>query len=93
MNLFFVLLLLWLVLNESLAPGHLLLGAAIAFSGVAVYSTLEPSAGRVRRRPLALLRLIVLVIEDIVRSNFAVARIVRLAYPCCRANVTVPSWH
>lgn len=76
MKLFFVLLLLWLVLNESLAPGHVLLGAAIALSGVAVYSTLEPSAVRVRGRPLALLRLIVLVIEDVVRSNFAVARIV-----------------
>ena len=76
MKLFFVLLLLWLVLNESLAPGHVLLGAVIAFSGVAVYSTLEPSAVRVRGRPLALLRLIVLVIEDVVRSNFAVARIV-----------------
>jgi len=75
-KLFFVLLLLWLVLNESLAPGHVLLGAAIALSGVAVYSTLEPSAVRVRGRPLALLRLIVLVIEDVVRSNFAVARIV-----------------
>ena len=76
MKLFFTLLMLWLILNESLAPGHVLLGAAIAFGGVAVFSRLEPSAGRTRGRPVALLRLIALVLGDIVRSNFAVARIV-----------------
>ena len=76
MKLFFALLTLWLLLNESLAPGHLLLGAAIALAGVAVYNRLQPAAGRVRNRPGAALSLLALVFADIVRSNLAVARIV-----------------
>jgi multicomponent K+:H+ antiporter subunit E len=76
MKLFFTLFALWLILNESLAPGHLLLGAAIALAGVAVYHRLQPAASRVRNRPGAALRLLGLVLADIVRSNVAVARIV-----------------
>lgn len=76
MKLFLALLALWLVLNESLAPGHWLLGAVLALGGVAVYSRLQPAAGRVRNRPLAALQLLGLVLADIVRSNLAVARIV-----------------
>ena len=76
MRLFLALLALWLVLNESLAPGHLLLGAALALAGVAVYSRLQPSAGRLFNRPLAALQLFGLVFADVVRSNLAVARIV-----------------
>jgi len=76
MKLFFILLALWLILNQSLALGHVLIGAALALGGVAVFSRLETRAGRLRGRPLVLLQLIVLVLDDIVRSNFAVARIV-----------------
>ena len=76
MRLFLALLALWLVLNESLAPGQVLLGAALALGGVAVYSRLQPPANRVRNRPGAALRLLGLVVADIVRSNLAVARIV-----------------
>ena len=76
MKLFFTLFALWLILNESLAPGHLLLGAAIALAGVAVYNRLQPAANRVRNRPGAALSLLALVFADIVRSNLAVARIV-----------------
>ena len=76
MRLFLALLVLWLILNESLAPGHLLLGAAIALGGVAVYNRLQPAANRVRNRPGAALRLLGLVVADIVRSNLAVACIV-----------------
>jgi multicomponent K+:H+ antiporter subunit E len=76
MKLFLALLALWLVLNESLAPGHLLLGAAIALGGVAVYRRLQPAANRVRNRPGAALSLLGLVLADVVRSNLAVARIV-----------------
>lgn len=65
---------MWLVLNESLAPASVLLGALVA--GIAVHllaSLLEP----VRlRRPLAFLALAWVVLADIVRSNIAVARIV-----------------
>ena len=76
MRLFLALLALWLVLNESLAPGQVLLGAALALGGVAVYSRLQLPANRVRNRPGAALRLLGLVVADIVRSNLAVARIV-----------------
>lgn len=76
MRLFFALLALWLILNESLAPGQVLLGAALALGGVAVYSRLRLPATRVRNRPGAALRLLGLVVADIVRSNLAVARIV-----------------
>jgi len=76
MKLFLALFALWLVLNESLAPGHLLLGAAIALGGVALYNRLQPAANPVRNRPGAALLLLGLVLADIVRSNFAVARIV-----------------
>lgn len=76
MRLFLALLALWLVLNESLAPGQVLLGAALALGGVAVYSRLRLPANRARNRPGAALRLLGLVIADIVRSNLAVARIV-----------------
>jgi multicomponent K+:H+ antiporter subunit E len=76
MKLFFTLFALWLILNESLAPGHLLLGAAIALAGVAVYNRLQPAANRVRNRPGAALSLLALVFADIVRSNVAVALIV-----------------
>jgi multicomponent K+:H+ antiporter subunit E len=74
--LFAALLALWLILNQSLAPAHLLLGAALALAGMVVLSRLEPRSGRARGRPLVVARLIALLIDDIVRSNFAVARIV-----------------
>jgi multicomponent K+:H+ antiporter subunit E len=76
MRLFLALLALWLVLNESLAPAQVLLGAALALGGAAVYSRLQLPANRVRNRPGAALRLLGLVVADIVRSNLAVARIV-----------------
>ncbi|HYI87682.1 MAG TPA: Na+/H+ antiporter subunit E [Burkholderiales bacterium] len=76
MKLFLALFALWLILNESLAPGHLLLGAVLALGGVALYSRLQPAANHMRNRPLAVLRLLGLVLADIVRSNVAVARIV-----------------
>jgi multicomponent K+:H+ antiporter subunit E len=76
MKLFLALLAIWLILNESLAPGDVLLGAVLALAGVAVYSRLEPPARGVRSRPLVVLRLLALVVDDIARSNLAVARIV-----------------
>ena len=75
MKLFLLLLAFWLVLNDSLSPGHFVLGAALAASGVFMFSRLEPGT-RVRGRPLIVLQLLALAVEDIVRSNLAVARIV-----------------
>lgn len=76
MKLFCVLLALWLFLNDSLAIGQVVLGALLALAGVGIFSRLEPSVSRVRSRPAATLQLIGLLVDDIVRSNIAVARIV-----------------
>jgi multicomponent K+:H+ antiporter subunit E len=75
MKLFLALLALWLILNESFAAGHVLLGAVLALGGVAVYSRLQPAANRLRK-PLAAAQLLALVFADILRSNVAVACIV-----------------
>ncbi len=69
------LLLLWLVLSQSLSPGHVLLGSAIAIAGGWALAALQPPRTRVRRLA-AVLQLTVLVVADIVRSNIAVARII-----------------
>ncbi|HZN85687.1 MAG TPA: Na+/H+ antiporter subunit E [Burkholderiales bacterium] len=76
MRLFLALLALWLILNESLAPGQVLVGVLLALGGSAVFARLQPPTGRVRSRPGAALQLLGLVLADIVRSNLAVARIV-----------------
>lgn len=60
----------WLLLNQSLAPGHLLLASALAVALGFLFGRLEPPPLRIRRRGL-LLRLAVRVVGDIVRSNLA----------------------
>lgn len=69
------LLLLWLLLNQSLSPAHVVLGTCLAIGGGLVLTALEPSPARFRR-PAALATLGWLVLLDIVRSNIAVARII-----------------
>jgi multicomponent K+:H+ antiporter subunit E len=69
------LLLLWLLLNQSLSPAHLVLGTCLAVGGGLILTALEPSPARLRR-PIALVLLGWLVLVDIVRSNIAVARII-----------------
>lgn len=68
-------LVLWLLLNQSLSPGHILLGGAVALVGSWALSALDPPRARPRRLGL-LFRLAVLVVADIVRSNVAVAGII-----------------
>jgi multicomponent K+:H+ antiporter subunit E len=69
------LLVLWLLLNQTLSLGHILLGGAVALVGGWALSALEPPKARPRRLGV-LFRLAVLVVADIVRSNIAVARII-----------------
>ena len=69
------LLVLWLVLNQALSPGHVLLGGALALVGGWALAALEVPKARPRRVG-AILRLAALVAADIVRSNIAVARII-----------------
>jgi multicomponent K+:H+ antiporter subunit E len=69
------LLILWLLLTETLSLGQILLGSAAALVGGWAIAALDPPKARLRR-PGAIFRLTALVLADIVRSNFAVARIV-----------------
>ncbi|MGA9521904.1 MAG: Na+/H+ antiporter subunit E [Myxococcaceae bacterium] len=68
------LLALWLMLNQSLSVGHLLLGTVIAVLGSKVLVQLDLPPLRIRR-PLRLLELGLRVIGDVIRSNFAVAKL------------------
>ena len=70
------LLVMWLVLNETLAPAHVLLGSVLALGGGRMLALLQPPAGRARFRAAALATLFWLVFVDIVRSNAAVFRVV-----------------
>jgi multicomponent K+:H+ antiporter subunit E len=66
---------LWLVLNQTLAPGQvalgLLIGGVLSWAG----ATLRPVQARLRRVDQAVV-LLCIVLADIVRSSFHVARIV-----------------
>jgi multicomponent K+:H+ antiporter subunit E len=66
---------LWLLLNQTLSLGHILLASLMAIVGVGALSLLEVPNARMRR-PAAAIRLAALVLIDIVRSNVAVARII-----------------
>lgn len=58
---------LWLLLNQTLSPGHLLLGAALALVVPLLLGPLRPPAGPLRR-PMVLARLILRVGHDVLRS-------------------------
>jgi multicomponent K+:H+ antiporter subunit E len=66
---------LWLVLNQSVAPRHVLLGALLGFVLSWAASTLRPLHARIRRLDVAAW-LILVVLKDIVLNNLHVARIV-----------------
>jgi len=73
--LFLALLAMWLLLNQSLAPGQILFGAVIACGGSWAMVALKPEPVRVRR-PLAMLRLAGRIFVDVFRSNLAVGTII-----------------
>lgn len=69
------LLALWLLLNQSVSLGQIMLGAVIAVLASWLMAALRPEKPRIRR-PGAALRLTGLVFIDILRSNLAVGRII-----------------
>ncbi|GLQ11155.1 Na+/H+ antiporter subunit E [Devosia yakushimensis] len=73
--LFVGLLLMWLLLQQSLGLGHILLGGLIALGASHAMAALQPEQPTIRR-PFKIARLIVLVLVDVARSNLAVARII-----------------
>ena len=64
---------MWLMLHESLAPGHLLLGAILAVAIPVLSAPLRPLPVRIRH-PWVVLRLILAVGHDVLVSNVLVAR-------------------
>jgi len=68
-------LVLWLLLNQTVSPGHVILGGVAALIGGWALAALEVPRAR-PRRPAVILRLAAFVVVDIVRSNIAVARII-----------------
>ena len=83
------LLLAWLLLQQSLAPGALLLGVLLAFCLPQVLVALGHARAGVRR-PRALLRLAGRVALDITRSNFAVAGLLLRPRPRRAGFVRIP---
>lgn len=69
------LLVLWLVLNQTLAPGEILLGATLAIIAPLLLGALLP-VGNYPRRIWVAAELSLAVLRDIARSNVAVAGIV-----------------
>jgi multicomponent K+:H+ antiporter subunit E len=66
---------LWLLLNQTLSVGQILLGSVLAVLGGWSMTALQPAKARIRH-PGAIIRLLGLVIADIARSNIAVAQII-----------------
>lgn len=66
---------MWLLLNQTVSLGQILLGSILAVIGGWMLVAVQSPRGRVRN-PGAILRLTAIVLVDIVRSNIAVARII-----------------
>ena len=64
--------LLWLVLNLSVSPGNLLLGAMLGVIAPLLMAPLRPLPIRIRR-PRVIIRLFLLVGRDVIVSNLQVA--------------------
>ncbi|MBX6373833.1 MAG: Na+/H+ antiporter subunit E [Acetobacteraceae bacterium] len=69
------LLVMWLLLNQSLTAGSVILGGVLALGASRALVRLEPPRARFRRPGVAL-QLAFIVLRDIIRSNIAVARII-----------------
>lgn len=68
-----VLFFVWLLLNNSASPGHLVLGAMLAIVVPWFTAKLHPERPTLRR-PMAIVRLGLVVLYDIVAANIEVAR-------------------
>lgn len=81
---------LWLLLNESLAPGHVLLGLLLGVVVPLLVAPLRP-AGPTLRRPLVLARLVLRVGRDVVLSALDVMRgVLRPGGPPSGSFVVIP---
>ena len=69
------LFIMWLLLNQSLSPGQIIIGAVVGLTAPLALTLLEPPPARIRR-PGAIFRLAWRVLIDIIYSNIAVARLI-----------------
>lgn len=72
------LLLVWLLLNQTVAPAHLLFGALLGILAPLLARPLLPHGHARLRRPMALLKLLWLSGMEIIRSCFNVSQIILL---------------
>ena len=70
-----MLLVMWLLLNSTVSIGHIVLGSIIAIALLAAAYRLRPLQPRMRNGA-RLMRLLIDVFIDVVRSNIGVARVV-----------------
>lgn len=70
-----MLLVMWLLLNSTVSIGHIVLGSIIAVALLAAAYRLRPLQPRMRNGA-RLMRLLIDVFVDVVRSNIGVARVV-----------------
>ena len=73
--------LLWLVLNLSISPGNLLLGALLGVLAPVLMAPLRPQSVSIRK-PATIVRLTLRVGLDVLSSNLQVARSVLAAGQC-----------
>ena len=85
------LIVLWLVLNRSLGPGHLVLAVLLGVGVPALLAPLRPARPRIRR-PGVLVRLILAVGHDVIESNLLVFRtlVTRPGHPTHARFVRIP---
>lgn len=76
---------IWLLLNQTLSAGQIVLGCIIATVGPLAMSALDLPRGKLRR-PRAIMRLAVMVLVDIIRSNVVVAGIILTRGPRTRTS-------
>lgn len=84
------LLIIWLLLNNTIAPGHFVLGGILAILIPFVTAGFWPERVDVSR-PLILLKFIIVVLWDIVIANFQVAALILMPRRWLRpAFITMP---
>ena len=80
---------LWLLLNQSVEVAHLLLGLLLGLLIPLLTASLRPLPVRIRR-PTVVLRLLLTVICDALKSNLAVARMLLRTGPRRHPSAFVP---
>ncbi|QJD59255.1 Na+/H+ antiporter subunit E [Pseudomonas sp. gcc21] len=69
------LLIMWLLLNQSISPGQLLIGVLLAIAAPILSRPLRPFTVVVKK-PMVMLRLAGWSLKEIIRSSFNVSRII-----------------